>query len=155
MQPIALPASFPTVMVDFAHTPDALEQVLKAVKQHISDTTKGRLWVIFGCGGERDQGKRPLMAQVAERTADEIMVTSDNPRFEPPEEIVAQIMKGFRQPDLVAIVLDRTEAIQRVLGLACPEDMVLIAGKGHESYQEIKGIKVPFQDEQVVLGVNK
>ena len=155
MQPIALPASFPTVMVDFAHTPDALEQVLKAVKQHISDTTKGRLWVLFGCGGERDQGKRPLMAQVAERTADEIMVTSDNPRFEPPEEIVAQIMKGFRQPDLVAIVLDRTEAIQRVLGLACPEDMVLIAGKGHESYQEIKGIKVPFQDEQVVLGVNK
>ncbi|VAW49308.1 UDP-N-acetylmuramoylalanyl-D-glutamate--2,6-diaminopimelate ligase, partial [hydrothermal vent metagenome] len=154
MQSIHLPSSFPTVLVDFAHTPDALEQVLTAVKQHVSANTKGRLWVVFGCGGNRDQGKRPFMAQVAERIADEIMVTSDNPRFESPEKIIEQIMDGF-QHDSVHVILDRAEAIQQVVLQATPDDVVLIAGKGHEDYQEIKGVKVPFRDEQVVLGVNK
>ncbi|MCF6254018.1 MAG: UDP-N-acetylmuramoyl-L-alanyl-D-glutamate--2,6-diaminopimelate ligase, partial [Thiomicrorhabdus sp.] len=94
---------------------------------------------------------RPLMAKVVERFADETMVTSDNPRSESPEQIVAHIMAGFQQPDRVQVVLDRAQAIERVLSQATSEDVVLIAGKGHETYQEINGTKIPFQDEAVVL----
>lgn len=151
MQPIELPENSPTVLVDFAHTPDALQQVLIAIKQHLSELTAGRLWVVFGCGGDRDQGKRPLMAKVVERFADKAIVTSDNPRSESPEQIAAQVMAGFQQPNRAHIVLDRAKAIEWVLSKANSEDVVLIAGKGHEHYQEINGTKIPFQDEAVVL----
>ncbi|MCF6346009.1 MAG: UDP-N-acetylmuramoyl-L-alanyl-D-glutamate--2,6-diaminopimelate ligase [Thiomicrorhabdus sp.] len=151
MQPIALPSNCPTVIVDFAHSPDALQQVLLAAKQHIVPSTGGKLWVIFGCGGDRDQGKRPLMAEVAESFSDHVMVTSDNPRFEAIEQIMAQIMTGFKAPNDILVEPERAKAIQQVLALSGAEDVVLIAGKGHENYQEIKGIKNPFQDEKVVL----
>ncbi len=151
MQLIELPDSCPRVIVDFAHTPDALQQVLVAAKAHLASSIGGKLWVIFGCGGDRDQGKRSLMAQVAERLADQVMVTSDNPRWEAPEKIIAQIMQGFKRVDNVLVEQDRSQAIQQVLTFAEPQDVVLIAGKGHEAYQDIRGIKEPFQDQQVVL----
>ncbi len=151
MQPLKLSSVQPTVLIDFAHTPDALAQVLKAAKQHVAESTTGRLWVVFGCGGDRDQGKRPLMAQVVEQFADVVVVTNDNPRFENPEQIVAQIMTGFQHPKEVGVVLDRVQAIEQVLAKTTSDDVVLIAGKGHEDYQEIEGIKTPFQDEKVVL----
>ncbi len=147
----------PNVIVDFAHTPDALEQVLIAVKQHLIDdmhkqtTRPGQLWVIFGCGGDRDQGKRPLMARVAESIADKVMVTDDNPRFENPQLIRGQIFTGFKQPQSVLEQADRKRAIEEVLVAAKPEDIVLIAGKGHELYQDSQGVQTPFSDEQVVL----
>lgn len=162
----------PSVIVDFAHTPDALKQVLIAVKQHLmvgseSDDPRidqnrksdqehqscpsGKLWVVFGCGGDRDQGKRPLMARVAETIADKVMVTDDNPRFENPHQIRQQIFEGFKQPQLVLQLADRQLAIEAVLAKAKPDDIIVIAGKGHERYQEIQGVKSPFSDEQVVL----
>ncbi len=148
----------PSVIVDFAHTPDALEQVLVAVKQHLiggvmnnKTTRPGRLWVVFGCGGDRDQGKRPLMASVAESIADKIMVTDDNPRFENPQQIRQQIFNGFKQPQSVLQQADRKLAIEKVLADAKPEDIVVIAGKGHELYQDIQGKKISFSDQQVVL----
>jgi len=151
MQPIALPSNSPTVIVDFAHSPDALQQVLLAAKQHLAPSSGGKLWAVFGCGGDRDQGKRPLMAEVAESFSDHVMVTSDNPRFEALEQIMAQIMTGFKAPNDILVEPNRTKAIQQVLALSGAEDVVLIAGKGHENYQEINGIKIPFQDEKVVL----
>lgn len=147
----------PSVIVDFAHTPDALEQVLMAVKQHLIDgahnqtTRPGKLWIIFGCGGDRDQGKRPLMGRIAETIADKVMVTDDNPRFENPQQIRQQIFNGFNQPQTVLKQADRKLAIEEVLISAKPEDIVVIAGKGHEQYQDIQGVKRPFSDEQVVL----
>lgn len=147
----------PSVIVDFAHTPDALEQVLIAIKQHLIDdvhnqtTRPGQLWVIFGCGGNRDQGKRPLMGHVAETIADKVMVTDDNPRFENPQQIREQIFTGFKQPQAVLQQADRKLAIEEVLATTKPEDIVLIAGKGHEDYQDSQGVKRPFSDEQVVL----
>lgn len=151
MQSIELPDGCPTVIVDFAHTPDALQQVLVATKAHLASSSGGKLWVIFGCGGDRDQGKRPLMAQVAESLADQVMVTSDNPRWEVPEKIIAQIMTGFKQASRVLVEPNRSQAIEQVLKLAERKDVVLIAGKGHEAYQDIQGIKEPFQDQQIVL----
>jgi UDP-N-acetylmuramoyl-L-alanyl-D-glutamate--2,6-diaminopimelate ligase len=147
----------PSVIVDFAHTPDALEQVLMAVKQHLIDdvqkqtTRPGQLWAIFGCGGDRDQGKRPLMGRVAETIADNVMVTDDNPRFENSQRIREQIFTGFKQPQSVLEQADRKRAIEDVLANAKAEDIVVIAGKGHELYQDSQGIKTPFSDEQVVL----
>ena len=152
----------PSVIVDFAHTPDALEQVLMAVKQHLINdrhnhnhhnqkNPSGKLWVVFGCGGDRDQGKRPLMASIAETIADKVMVTDDNPRFEDAQQIRAQILKGFKQPKSVLQQADRKQAIESVLANAQPEDIVVIAGKGHEHYQDIQGVKTPFSDEQVVF----
>ncbi len=147
----------PNVIVDFAHTPDALEQVLVAIKQHLIDgglnqsTRPGKLWVVFGCGGDRDQGKRLLMGRVAESIADKVMVTDDNPRFENPQQIRQQIFNGFKQPQSVLQQADRKLAIKQVLASAKPEDIIVIAGKGHERYQDIQGVKSPFSDEQVVL----
>ena len=151
MQRVALAERSPAVIVDFAHTPDALRHVLSAIRQHLPRSGHGRLWCVFGCGGDRDQGKRPLMAQVVEALADEVMVTSDNPRFEDPQQIVDQIMSGFHASNKIEVELDRTKAIERVLSQAQSNDVVLIAGKGHEAYQDIQGVNVPFQDEQVVL----
>jgi len=142
-------AQSPTIILDFAHTPDALEQVLKAVKAHLSEND-GKLITVFGCGGNRDKGKRPLMGEIAESLADKVVVTNDNPRDELPEQIVLDIVKGFKQPQQIESVLDRAQAITQVLDAAAPQDMIVIAGKGHEDYQEIKGVKYPYSDIQVV-----
>lgn len=148
--------SHPAVIVDFAHTPDALQQVLQAVRQHqeiqpSEETALGRLWVVFGCGGDRDSGKRPLMAKVAEMFADKVVLTSDNPRYESPQQIIADTLAGFEKPKAVKVIEDREGAIHWALESAAPEDLIVIAGKGHEAYQDIQGIKQPFSDQQTVL----
>ncbi|BCN93873.1 UDP-N-acetylmuramoyl-L-alanyl-D-glutamate--2,6-diaminopimelate ligase [Thiomicrorhabdus immobilis] len=142
-------ANSPTIILDFAHTPDALEQVLKAVKAHLADG-QGRLKVVFGCGGNRDQGKRPLMGAIAEQYADSVMLTSDNPRDEEPQSIIDDIVKGLSQPEAIQIELDRKQAIATVLQQSVQHDIVVIAGKGHEDYQEVKGVRTPFSDASVV-----
>ncbi|MEA3405581.1 MAG: UDP-N-acetylmuramoyl-L-alanyl-D-glutamate--2,6-diaminopimelate ligase [Pseudomonadota bacterium] len=144
-------SSQPTVIVDFAHTADALQQVLQALKDHLSALQENRIWVVFGCGGDRDQGKRPLMAKVAESLANYVVLTSDNPRFESPQKIMDETLLGFNQPGLVKVIEDRELAIEFALSQASKNDVVLVAGKGHENYQEINGQKLPFSDEQVVL----
>lgn len=133
------------VVVDFAHTPDALEQALKAVKAH----TVGRIWVVFGCGGDRDQQKRALMGAVADEIADQIIITSDNPRSESPERIIEMIASGCKKN--VYRVADRKEAIGFAIAQAQAGDTVLIAGKGHETVQIIGNKKTPFSDVQVAL----
>lgn len=139
----------PTILLDFAHTPDALEQVLKSVKSHLQGQ-QAKLWLVFGCGGNRDKGKRPLMGKVAEHYADYLMVTSDNPRDEQPLDIINEILQGLQQSDKALVEQDRTLAIQAVLQSASADDIVLIAGKGHENYQEILGVKHPYSDSDVV-----
>jgi UDP-N-acetylmuramoyl-L-alanyl-D-glutamate--2,6-diaminopimelate ligase len=135
-------SGLPLVVVDYAHTPDALEQALAALRAHC----EGRLICVFGCGGERDAGKRPQMGAIAERLADRIIVTDDNPRGEDGDVIVAQIVAGLRQPDMAAVERDRAKAIALALSSAQPGDVVLIAGKGHETYQEGAHGKRPFDD---------
>jgi UDP-N-acetylmuramoyl-L-alanyl-D-glutamate--2,6-diaminopimelate ligase len=130
--------------VDYAHTPDALLNVLKTLRE----LEPGRLIVVFGCGGDRDRQKRPLMGEIADRHADYAIITSDNPRKEDPNAIIAEVDKGFRSAHYEKIV-DRTEAITRAIELAQPRDIVLIAGKGHENYQEFADHTVPFDDLQV------
>jgi UDP-N-acetylmuramoyl-L-alanyl-D-glutamate--2,6-diaminopimelate ligase len=130
----------PTVIVDFAHTPDALDKVLATLKP----LTAGKLICVFGCGGGRDTGKRPLMGAAVAARADVAVVTSDNPRNEDPARIVADILAGM--PAGQTVILDRREAIHTAITLAGPEDIVLLAGKGHEDYQEIHGVKRPFSD---------
>ncbi len=142
-------AKAPTIILDFAHTPDALQQVLLAVKAHLS-LSMGKLIVVFGCGGNRDQGKRPLMAAIAEKLADKVMLTSDNPRDEKPEQILLDIEKGLSHPEYSDKELDREAAILKVLNGASENDIVVIAGKGHEDYQEISGKKIPYSDAAVV-----
>ena len=132
------------VFVDYAHTPDALGNVLKTLRE----LEPHRLIAVFGCGGERDRQKRPLMAEMADRLADYSIITSDNPRKEDPNAIVAEIEKGFRSNHYEKIV-DRTKAINRAVALTRPRDIVLIAGKGHENYQEFADYTIPFDDIQV------
>lgn len=139
----------PLIVVDYAHTPDALEKSLTALRAH----TQGKLFCLFGCGGDRDKGKRPLMARVAEAQADNIMVSSDNPRTELPEQIIAEIVSGFKHMNKVATEVDREQAIKKILHSASSDDVVLIAGKGHEKYQEINGKKFPFSDKACVLTI--
>ncbi len=136
------------VVIDYAHTPDALKQVLQAVRAHICE--QGEIWCVFGCGGERDHGKRPLMGAVAEQYADHVVVTDDNPRGEDSLSIIEEIVKGIEHQEQVQIVPDRKQAIMDALSQARPGDIVLIAGKGHEAYQDIKGVKYPFHDRDVV-----
>ena len=137
-----------TVVVDYAHTPDALENALQAAR----GLTGGRLLVVFGCGGDRDRGKRPLMGAIAARLAERVFLTSDNPRGEPPDGIIAEIAKGIREPrGTVEPIPERRAAIHRALGEAQAGDLLLIAGKGHETTQEIGGQKFPFSDRKVVL----
>ncbi len=145
METIALPGR-PLVVVDYAHTPDALDKVLGALEPVASDRG-GKLWCVFGCGGDRDARKRPLMAAAAEQRADHIVVTSDNPRSEAPLSIIDQIVPGFNQPAGVHVEVDRARAIAYAIGLAQAGDVVLIAGKGHENYQETAGVKAPFSDK--------
>jgi UDP-N-acetylmuramyl-tripeptide synthetase len=135
----------PMVAIDYAHTPDALEKVLVALMP-VARQRAGRLWCIFGCGGDRDATKRPLMAAVAQKNADQIVVTSDNPRTESPSIIISQILLGTTHRDAVYVEADRAVAISMALALAQPADVVLLAGKGHENYQEISGVKHPFSD---------
>ncbi|MDM8347561.1 UDP-N-acetylmuramoyl-L-alanyl-D-glutamate--2,6-diaminopimelate ligase [Pseudomonas sp. sp1636] len=132
----------PLVVVDYAHTPDALEKVLEALRPHV----EGRLLCLFGCGGERDRGKRPLMAAVVERLADGVLVTDDNPRGEAPEQIFSDIRTGFAAPERVQFVHGRGQAIAQLIATASPADVLVLAGKGHEDYQEINGVRQPFSD---------
>ena len=132
----------PLVVIDYSHTPDALKQALLALRSH----TKGKLICVFGAGGDRDQGKRPIMAAIAERLADVVIVTDDNPRTEDGDTIVDQIMGGFAHRDTVLVERDRAQAIALALADAKADDVVLIAGKGHETYQEGPQGKLPFDD---------
>ena len=132
----------PLVVVDYAHTPDALEQGLKALREHCD----GRLWCVFGCGGDRDAGKRPMMGAIAEKHADEVILTNDNPRSEDPERILADIKQGMRNPDQVQMQADRHVAIATAITQATAEDVVLVAGKGHETCQQIGNDRIPFSD---------
>ncbi|MBX9742242.1 MAG: UDP-N-acetylmuramoyl-L-alanyl-D-glutamate--2,6-diaminopimelate ligase [Chthoniobacterales bacterium] len=132
------------VFVDYAHTPDALENVLSSLKQ----LNPERLVVLFGCGGDRDRAKRPLMAAAVEQYADQIIVTTDNPRNEDPQAIIAEVEQGFRHKRYRSIV-DREEAIRSAVKEALPGDFIVIAGKGHETYQEVAGLCLPFDDVQV------
>ncbi len=136
----------PLVVIDYAHTPDALDKALAALRP-LAAARGGALRVVFGCGGDRDPGKRPLMGEVAGRAADAVMLTSDNPRSEAPDAIIAAIARGIAKPHLV--VADRAQAIARAVSGAGAADVVLIAGKGHERYQETAGRKLPFSDHDV------
>ncbi len=138
-------SGLPLVVIDYAHTPDALEKVLTALKP-VALSRGGRLWCVFGCGGDRDASKRPLMAAVAEKNADQLVITSDNPRSEPALAIIAQMLQGLSRPQAVQVRDDRRAAIVHALHEAQPQDVVLLAGKGHENYQEIKGMKFVFSD---------
>ena len=135
----------PLIAVDYAHTPDALDKALGALRP-VATERKGQLWCLFGCGGDRDASKRPLMAAVAERGADQIVVTSDNPRREKPEIIISQILLGLSHRNTVHVQPDRAAAIASTIADMQDADVLLIAGKGHEDYQEVQGIKRPFLD---------
>lgn len=132
----------PLVVVDYAHTPDALEQVLLALRAHCA----GQLWCVFGCGGERDSGKRPMMGAAAERCVDRVVITNDNPRREDPARIIVEIQAGLQRPDSAYVQPDRATAIRFAIEHAHPGDVVLLAGKGHEEYQLIGDEKFPFSD---------
>ncbi|MFL0801754.1 MAG: UDP-N-acetylmuramoyl-L-alanyl-D-glutamate--2,6-diaminopimelate ligase [Agarilytica sp.] len=132
----------PRVYIDFAHTPDALAHVLKALKHH----TKNNLWVVFGCGGDRDVGKRAVMGEIAAKLADRVVLTSDNPRGEDPNKILADIMGGVAAQKPVEQVLERRHAISMAIGSCANNDLVLVAGKGHEEYQLVGSKKLPFSD---------
>lgn len=135
-----------TVVVDYAHTPDALAQLLAAVREHC----RGRLFCVFGCGGDRDAGKRPLMGGIAERLADVVMLTDDNPRSENGSSIVADILAGMERPDAVIVERDRARAIASAIGAAAEDDWVVVAGKGHEATQQIGDLALPFSDRDHV-----
>ncbi len=136
----------PTVVVDYAHTPDALEKVLLTLRE-VTVPSGGRVICVFGCGGDRDRGKRPMMGRVASRFADLSIVTSDNPRSEAPHDIISAIVVGMDGEHQV--IEDRAHAIQRAIAAAQPRDSVLIAGKGHEDYQEVGGVRHPFSDSEI------
>ena len=138
----------PLVVVDYAHTPDALEKALLALRPAVGST--GELICVFGCGGDRDKGKRPQMGQIAATLADRIIVTTDNPRSEDPAEIARAVVHGIRQTNArrYRVELDRGAAIHGAIGAARSTDVVLIAGKGHETYQELNDVRMPFADAE-------
>ena len=136
-------AAMPAVFVDYAHTPASLEAALRALRQHC----KGQLWCVFGCGGDRDRGKRALMGKIAERRADQAVVTNDNPRSESPAEIIAGILEEM--DDATVVIEDRGAAIAHAVAAADKEDVVLIAGKGHEEYQIVGEQRLPFSDYNI------
>lgn len=144
MQQIAWPGQ-PLVAVDYAHTPDALEQALRALRP-VARQRGGRLWCVFGCGGNRDATKRPLMGAAAQCGADVVVVTSDNPRHENPEAILHHILQGMTNGQRPHVEVDRATAIDHAIAHAAPQDVVLLAGKGHEDYQDVQGTKHPFCD---------
>lgn len=142
-------AGQPLVVVDYAHTPDALEQVLLTLREHCA----GQLWCLFGCGGDRDKGKRPLMGAIAERLADHVVVTDDNPRHEAGRQIIEEILAGMRSPQSVVVMQARDAAIAHAIKQAGSNDVVLIAGKGHEDYQQVGDERFPFSDRAQVEAV--
>lgn len=149
LEPIRSPEGY-TAVVDYAHTPDALENVLNAIHEVLNG--KGQVITVCGAGGNRDKGKRPLMAQEAVKQSDKVIFTSDNPRFEEPQDIIDDMLAGLNdhQKRKVLTIVDRKEAIRTACMLAGKGDVVLIAGKGHEDYQEVKGVKHHFDDKEVV-----
>ena len=149
LEPIRSPEGY-TAIVDYAHTPDALENVLNAIHEVLNG--KGKVITVCGAGGNRDKGKRPLMAQEAVKQSDKVIITSDNPRFEEPQDIINDMLAGLdaKQMKKVLSITDRREAIRTACMLAEKGDVILIAGKGHEDYQEIKGVKHHFDDKEVV-----
>ena len=152
LEPIRSPEGF-TAIVDYAHTPDALENVLKAIHEVLNG--KGRVITVCGAGGNRDKGKRPIMAQEAVKQSDRVIITSDNPRFEDPQDIINDMLSGLdkQQMKKVVAITDRREAIRTACMMAQKGDVILIAGKGHEDYQEIKGVKHHFDDREVVRDI--
>jgi UDP-N-acetylmuramoyl-L-alanyl-D-glutamate--2,6-diaminopimelate ligase len=136
----------PLVVVDYAHTPDALAKALKAAREHCA----GRVWAVFGCGGDRDAGKRPVMGQIAECEADAIVLTDDNPRGESPAKIIGDIVAGLGTPRSLRIEHDRGKAIGLAIAEAGASDVVLVAGKGHEDYQIYGAERRPFSDQAAV-----
>ena len=149
LDPVRSPEGY-TAIVDYAHTPDALENVLNAIHEVLDG--KGKVITVCGAGGNRDKGKRPLMAQEAVKQSDKVIITSDNPRFEEPQDIIDDMLAGLdsKQMKKVISIVDRREAIRTACMMAQKDDVVLIAGKGHEDYQEIQGIKHHFDDKEVV-----
>ena len=149
LDPIRSPEGY-TAIVDYAHTPDALENVLNAIHEVLDG--KGKVITVCGAGGNRDKGKRPLMAQEAVRQSDRVIITSDNPRFEEPQDIINDMLEGLdaKQMKKVISIVDRREAIRTACLMAKKGDVILIAGKGHEDYQEIQGVKHHFDDHEVV-----
>ncbi|MBR6016986.1 MAG: UDP-N-acetylmuramoyl-L-alanyl-D-glutamate--2,6-diaminopimelate ligase, partial [Prevotella sp.] len=149
LEPVHSPDGF-TAIVDYAHTPDALENVLNAIHEVLDG--KGKVITVCGAGGNRDKGKRPLMAQEAVRQSDRVIITSDNPRFEEPQAIIDDMLAGLdsKQMKKVLSIVDRREAIRTACMMAEKGDVILIAGKGHEDYQEIQGVKHHFDDKEVL-----
>ena len=139
------------VVVDYAHTPDALEQLLSSAKAH----TTGKIWCVFGCGGDRDRGKRPLMAKAAERYADHIIITTDNSRSESPKTIAEDIRKGLSSFEIAKDEPDRERAIRWCLEKAAADDLIIVAGKGHENYQIIGNDKTDYDERAVVARLQK
>jgi UDP-N-acetylmuramoyl-L-alanyl-D-glutamate--2,6-diaminopimelate ligase len=139
-------ADQPLVVVDYAHTPRALEQVLSALREHC----RGHLWCVFGAGGERDIGKRPLMGAIAERLAGHVILTDDNPRHEDATQIVMDILAGMEDADAVYVQRNRGQAIAQALTSSSAGDIVLIAGKGHEDYQQVGDQRLHFSDREQV-----
>ena len=136
-----------TIMIDYAHSPESLENILNAVKSY----TRGRVISVFGCGGDRDTSKRPLMGEISGRIADFSIITSDNPRTEDPQKIVEQIEEGIKKTKgKYTVIVDRIEAIKEAIKMSDKKDIILLAGKGHEPYQEINGVKHPF-DERIIV----
>ena len=154
LEPIHSPEGF-TAIVDYAHTPDALENVLNAIHEVLDG--KGHVITVCGAGGNRDKGKRPLMAQEAVKQSDRVIITSDNPRFEEPQEIINDMLAGLNDQQMrrVISIVDRKEAIRTACMMAQKGDVVLVAGKGHENYQEIKGVKHHFDDKEVLHEIFK
>ncbi len=151
LEPIQSPEGY-TAIVDYAHTPDALENVLKAIHEVLDGN--GHVITVCGAGGNRDKGKRPLMAQEAVKQSDKVIITSDNPRFEEPQDIINDMLAGLDEQQMkkVVSIVDRREAIRTACMMAQKGDVVLVAGKGHEDYQEIKGVKHHFDDKEVIRG---
>ena len=139
----------PTCIVDYAHTPDALENALKASRQHC----QGELWVVFGCGGDRDKGKRSMMGEVAERLSDHMVITNDNPRCEAPELIANDILGGCQAPEKIAVMLDRTQAVQATISNAANKDVVLLAGKGHENSIQVGKEIIEYNERELVKSI--
>ncbi len=139
-----------TAIVDYAHTPDALENVLNAIHEVLNG--RGQVITVVGAGGNRDKGKRPIMAQEAVKQSDKVVITSDNPRFEEPQDIINDMLAGISKEDMrkVISIVDRKEAIRTACMLAQPKDVILVAGKGHENYQDVKGVKHHFDDKEVL-----
>ena len=139
-----------TILIDYAHTPDALENVLKSMRQ----VTEGRLVALFGCGGDRDRKKRPIMGRIAQENADFVIVTSDNPRTEQPEAIVAEILAGMDESRAnMQVIVDRPKAIEWAIEHHQPGDVIVLAGKGHEDYQVIGKTKIHMDEREIVAEI--